>query len=71
MTALETVLADAAEADSRSLSRKKCACGRRSLPGLHGALCQYHYNRQVFGEEWANYCAGTAAARLARPRFDR
>jgi len=39
-------------------SKKTCQhCDKPSIPGLMKGvgLCQYHYNRRMFGEEWADY----------------
>ena len=35
---------------------KTCQCGTKSITGLKRgvALCQYHYNLQVWGKEWAD-----------------
>lgn len=38
--------------------KKVCQhCDKKSIPGLVKGvgLCQYHYNKQMFGETWANY----------------
>lgn len=37
--------------------KKKCNhCNKPSIPGLKKriGLCQYHYNKFMFGETWAN-----------------
>ncbi len=41
---------------TRKLKMKTCQCGQKSITGLKRgvALCQYHYNLQVWGKEWAD-----------------
>ncbi|QXV78250.1 hypothetical protein bas61_0121 [Escherichia phage EmilieFrey] len=35
---------------------KTCQCGKKSISGLKRgvALCQYHYNAQTWGKQWAD-----------------
>lgn len=35
---------------------KTCQCGKKSITGLKRgvSLCQYHYNAQTWGKQWAD-----------------
>lgn len=38
---------------------KRCQhCDKKSIPGLVKSigLCQYHYNKRMWGEAWAEHC---------------
>lgn len=42
--------------DNEETNMKTCQYGKKSITGLKRgvALCQYHYNLQVWGKEWAD-----------------